>query len=64
MNNILRQGLEKGLPIVNLEENWDFLQVQCAMYINSDLPGLSAVYQLPGKPMRWAVLHLETLLNS
>ena len=53
MNNILRQGLEKGLPIVNLEENWDFLQVQCAMYINSDLPGLSAVYQLPGKPMRW-----------
>lgn len=28
VNNILRQGLEKGLPIVNLEENWDFLQVR------------------------------------
>lgn len=27
VNNILRQGLEKGLPIVNLMENWDFLQV-------------------------------------
>ena len=24
---MLRQGLEKGLPIPNLMENWDFLQV-------------------------------------
>lgn len=24
----LPQGLEKGLPIVNLMENWDFLQVR------------------------------------
>ena len=22
------QGLEKGLPIVNMMENWDFLQIQ------------------------------------
>ena len=49
---LLLQGLEKGLPIVNLMENWDFLQVQCAMYINSDLPGVSSVYNMPGKPMR------------
>jgi hypothetical protein len=28
VNNILRQGIEKGLPIVNLMENWDFLQVR------------------------------------
>lgn len=27
VNNILRQGLGKGLPIQNLAENWDFLQV-------------------------------------
>jgi hypothetical protein len=27
VNGVLRQGLEKGLPIVNLMENWDFLQV-------------------------------------
>jgi hypothetical protein len=47
------QALEKGLPIVNLMENWDFLQIQCAMYINSDLPGLATMYQMPGKPMRW-----------
>ena len=50
VNNVLRQGLEKGLAINNLMENWDFLQIQCAMYINSELPGLSAQYQGPGKP--------------
>lgn len=27
VNNVLRQGLAKGLPISNLMENWDFLQV-------------------------------------
>lgn len=34
----------------------DFLQIQCAMYINSDLPGLSSMYQMPGKPMRCVAL--------
>jgi DNA-directed RNA polymerase III subunit RPC1 len=52
VNNVLRQGLEKGLAINNLMENWDFLQIQCAMYINSELPGLSLQYQGPGKPLR------------
>ena len=28
INNILRAGVDKGLPIVNLMENWDFLQVR------------------------------------
>jgi hypothetical protein len=28
VNGVLRQGLEKGLPITNLMENWDFLQVR------------------------------------
>ena len=28
------------------------LQIQAAMYINSDLPGLSTMYHMPGKPMR------------
>lgn len=53
------QGVESGLPIVNLMENWDFLQIQCAMYINSDLPGLSTMYQMPGKPMRGFVQRLK-----
>ena len=59
VNNVLRQGLEKGLTINNLMENWDFLQIQCAMYINSELPGLSLQYQGPGKPLRGFVQRLK-----
>ncbi|KAG2499255.1 hypothetical protein HYH03_002834 [Edaphochlamys debaryana] len=59
VNNVLRQGLEKGLPISNLMENWDFLQVQCAMLINSDLPGLPAQFQMPGRPLRGFVQRLK-----
>ncbi|KAK3261073.1 hypothetical protein CYMTET_30006, partial [Cymbomonas tetramitiformis] len=59
VNNILRQGLEKGLPIVNFMEQWDFLQVQCAMYINSDVPGLPATAQPQGKPLRGFVQRLK-----
>eukprot|EP00197_Chlamydomonas_leiostraca_P012021 CAMPEP_0202861128 /NCGR_PEP_ID=MMETSP1391-20130828/2625_1 /ASSEMBLY_ACC=CAM_ASM_000867 /TAXON_ID=1034604 /ORGANISM="Chlamydomonas leiostraca, Strain SAG 11-49" /LENGTH=1424 /DNA_ID=CAMNT_0049540457 /DNA_START=102 /DNA_END=4376 /DNA_ORIENTATION=+ len=59
VNSVLRQGLEKGLPISNLMENWDFLQVQAAMLINSDLPGLPAQYQTPGRPLRGFVQRLK-----
>jgi len=59
VNNILRQGLERGLPISNVAENWDFLQVQCAVYINSDLPGVTSMYQVPGKPTRGFVQRLK-----
>ena len=59
VNNVLRQGLDKGLAITNLMENWDFLQIQCAMYINSELPGLSLQYQGPGKPLRGFVQRLK-----
>jgi len=59
VNNILRHGLERGLPISNVAENWDFLQVQCAVYINSDLPGITSIYQVPGKPTRGFVQRLK-----
>ena len=59
VNNVLRQGLDKGLAITNLMENWDFLQIQCAMYINSELPGLSLQFQGPGKPLRGFVQRLK-----
>lgn len=59
VNNILRSGLEKGLPVQNLVENWDYLQVQCAMYINSDVPGLPSTFQNPGKPLRGFVQRLK-----
>lgn len=59
VNNILRQGLEKGLPVQNLMENWDFLQVQAAMFINSDAPGLPQALQTPGRPLRGFVQRLK-----
>ena len=59
VNNILRHGLDRGLPISNIAENWDFLQVQCAVYINSDLPGVTSIYQVPGKPTRGFVQRLK-----
>jgi DNA-directed RNA polymerase III subunit RPC1 len=50
MSSLIRAGLEKGQPIQNLMEQWDFMQLQIAMYINSEVPGL----QQPGfgKAMR------------
>jgi DNA-directed RNA polymerase III subunit RPC1 len=59
VNNVLRQGLEKGLAITNLMENWDFLQLQCALYINSEMPGIPQAYQTPGKPLRGFVQRLK-----
>jgi len=56
---VLRQGLEKGLAIMNFMEQWDFLQCQCAMYINSELPGLPLNFQTPGKPLRGFVQRLK-----
>lgn len=51
-NLIIRDALEKGVPVSTLMEDWDFLQLQCAMYINSELPGVSAALQITGKPIR------------
>ena len=49
----LRQDLEKGAGVEQLMEHWDMLQVNCAAYINSDLPGLPANHQAaPTKPTR------------
>jgi DNA-directed RNA polymerase III subunit RPC1 len=40
MSSIIRAGLARGLPVQTIMEQWDFLQLQIAMYINSDVPGL------------------------
>ena len=50
-------GIEKGLPMSNLIEHWDFLQLQCAMLINSDLPGIPT--SVIGKPLRGFVQRLK-----
>ncbi|KAK5105839.1 hypothetical protein LTR62_001969 [Meristemomyces frigidus] len=40
MNGLLKQALEKGLAVQKIMEIWEFLQVQIAMYIDGNLPGL------------------------
>ncbi|MCJ1475052.1 hypothetical protein MMC13_003712 [Lambiella insularis] len=46
ISNLIREGLKNGQPVSTIMEQWDFLQVQVAMYVNSDVPGL----QQPGAP--------------
>lgn len=40
VNTLIKQGLNSGQPVQTLMEQWDFLQIQIAIYINSDVPGL------------------------
>ena len=42
ISGLIREGLRKGQPVSTIIEQWDFLQTQVAMYINSDVPGLQA----------------------
>ena len=59
VNNNLRQSIEKGLAMTGMMEHWDFLQMQCAMYINSEAPGLPPVYHPHTKPLRGFVQRLK-----
>ena len=40
INTLLKEGLITGQPVATIMEQWDFLQLQLAMVINSDLPGI------------------------
>jgi hypothetical protein len=53
-NNELRAALAQGYPADKVVESWDFLQVNAAMYINSDVPGLAQANQPASKPLRCA----------
>ncbi|KAK9494529.1 hypothetical protein V1508DRAFT_437908 [Lipomyces doorenjongii] len=50
-SSLIKSGLDKGMTIVNLMEQWDYLQLCVAMYINSDTPGTSGP-GAPAKPIR------------
>ena len=39
-NANLKEALNKGAPVQSIIEHWDYLSLQIAMYINSDVPGL------------------------
>ena len=40
MNTAVRVALQRGASARMLMENWDFLQVQVASFMNGELPGL------------------------
>lgn len=39
INTIILQNMEKGVSLENLMDDWDFLQQQYAMFLNSEAPG-------------------------
>ncbi|KAG6819511.1 hypothetical protein H0H93_011169 [Arthromyces matolae] len=56
-NALIKQGLAKGSPTPQFMEQWEFLQLSVAMYINSELPGVPSQ---PGqKPIRGFVQRLK-----
>jgi DNA-directed RNA polymerase III subunit RPC1 len=50
INTLIGEGIRNGQPVSTIMEQWDFMQLQIAMLVNSDVPGL----QQPGfdKTMR------------
>jgi DNA-directed RNA polymerase III subunit RPC1 len=44
ISSLIKAALQNGQPLGTIMEQWDFMQLQIAMYINSDVPGL----QQPG----------------
>lgn len=52
----LKNALLKGAPIGTIMECWDYMQLQIAVYINSDAPSLKADL---GKPIRGFVQRLK-----
>uniref|UniRef100_A0A0N4Z3L6 DNA-directed RNA polymerase subunit n=1 Tax=Parastrongyloides trichosuri TaxID=131310 RepID=A0A0N4Z3L6_PARTI len=45
INEVIRKHMCDGAPMKLIAETWDHLQVQCALYINSELSGLPAEMQ-------------------
>lgn len=39
-SSLIKAALDKGTPISSLMEQWEYLQLSIAMYINSDMPGV------------------------
>ena len=41
VNGLIKAALTMGQPIQTIMEQWEYLQLQIAMYVNSTIPGLS-----------------------
>jgi DNA-directed RNA polymerase III subunit RPC1 len=46
VNYFIQKSLSEGDPIYKVAEDWDFLQMIVAQYVNSEMPGLSAASQV------------------
>jgi DNA-directed RNA polymerase III subunit RPC1 len=44
ISSLIKTALKRGQPVQTIVEQWDYLQLLIAMYVNSDVPGL----QQPG----------------
>ena len=40
VSSLIRGGLQRGQPVQSIMEQWDYLQLLLAMYVNSDAPGV------------------------
>ncbi|OQS54999.1 RPO31 [Ecytonucleospora hepatopenaei] len=39
-NNLLEESIRKGASLNSISDDWDYLNIQVATYINADLPGI------------------------
>ncbi|KAI5307518.1 hypothetical protein KEM55_008081, partial [Ascosphaera atra] len=53
----LKNAISKGAPVQTIVECWDYMQLQIAVYINSDVPGLQKADF--GKPIRGLAQRLK-----
>jgi DNA-directed RNA polymerase III subunit RPC1 len=51
VSELIGQDLEKGTPVTQIMDRWDVLQLQVALYINSEFPGIPLSVQTK-KPIR------------
>lgn len=49
INHFIQKSLEEGDSPHKIAEDWDFLQIVCAQFVNSEYPGLAAASQ----SMKW-----------
>ena len=58
LNDVIRKHQSSGAKVQIIMEDWDFLQLQCALYINSEVSGIPMNMQ-PKKPTRGFVQRLK-----
>lgn len=68
INTVIKTAMEKGAAMSYFMEDWDHLQLACALYINSEIPGTTTFFLLTsgglpassaGKPSRSLVQRLK-----